>query len=122
MVKDKRAHTGFRIHHEAFSKLHANLLRPEQFPDAGLIFQFRAGGIAETVTLSAIARSKSLRHGHFRWIGKAPVLAYAAVEPLRARFRRFNGQGLESVRFEIVAVLVGFLTSLPYAFTGCHHK
>ena len=97
MVEDQRADAGFRVHHEAFRKLHADFFRLEQFPNASLIFQVGASRIAETVTLAPIARSEPRRHGHLRRIRKAPVFTNAAVQPFGTAFRGFDGERLQAV-------------------------
>ena len=61
-----------------------------------LIVQIRARRIAEAVALAAIRRSEALVHGHGGRIGKAPVFADAAMQPLRAAFGRFDRQSLQA--------------------------
>ena len=108
MLKHKRTHAGLRIHHEALRQLHADLFRPQQLPNSRLIFQIRARRIAKAVSLPAVARSKSLRHGHFRRIGEALIFADTPVQPFVAGFGCFNCQGLQAVRLAVIALVFAF--------------
>src|SRR6202007_2171897 len=92
----------------------------EQLPEAGLVFEVGAGGVAEAVTLAAIARSETLGHGELGRIGEAPIFADAAVQPFGAGFGGFDGERLEAVGFEVVAVVLGFFAALADAFAGGH--
>src|ERR1700731_1373473 len=103
MMEDKRADAGFRIHHHPFRKVDADLLGAEEHPDAGLVFEIGASGIAEAVALAAIARREAVGHGQFGRVGEAPIFADAAVQPFRTSFGRFDGESLQTVRVEIAA-------------------
>ena len=48
-------------------------------------------------------------HGHGGRIGEAPILAHAAVQPLRRRFGGFDGQRLYGKRLEERARLLELL-------------
>src|ERR1700738_3554957 len=97
VMKHDCAYARFRIHHEALGQLDANLFRAQQFPERRLILQVRASRISKAVTLSAVSRSKPLRHCQVRSIWESPVFADSPVQPFGARFRAFNRQGLQSV-------------------------
>src|SRR5689334_10109190 len=118
MVEDKRADAGFGIHHETFGELDADFFGLQQFPDAGLVLQIGAGGVAEAVALAAIARSEALRQRHFRRIGETPVFADAAVQPFGAAFGRFDGESLQAVAEKIIAFVLGLLRALADAFAS----
>ncbi len=79
MMEHERAHAGFWVHHEAFGQLHANLLRLQQLPDAGLILQGGAGGVAEAVAAASIFRSEAVDHRHVGGVGETPVFADTPV-------------------------------------------
>jgi hypothetical protein len=81
MVEHQRADAGCRVHHHAFGELHADVFGTQQFPHRQLVVQVGAGGVAEAVTLPAIARREALLHGHRGRIGEPPILADAAVQP-----------------------------------------
>src|ERR1700734_3111543 len=68
MLEHERTDTGLRIHHESLGQLDANFFGPQQLPNRSLIVEVRARRITKTVALAPIARSKSLRHRHFRRI------------------------------------------------------
>ena len=71
--------------------------------------RFGTGRIAEAVALAAIPRSEALLHGHVGGIGETPVFANAAMQPFGAGFGGFDRQGLQRVRQEEFAALLGFL-------------
>src|SRR3974390_3781323 len=106
VVKDQCTDACFCIHHESVRQLPANLFRLEQLPEPRLILQIRARRIAKTVPFALVLRSEPLRHGYLWRVRESPVFAYAPVQPLRAGFRRLNPQRLQSMGFEIVAVLL----------------
>src|SRR5439155_17656672 len=58
----------FRVHHAAVGQLHADFFWLQSSPNPCLILEIRPRRIAEAVTLSTVARSESLRHGHLRRI------------------------------------------------------
>ena len=95
MMEHQGADAGLRVHHHAFGKLDADFFRAAATSTALLIVEIRARRIAEAVALAAIARREALLHRHRRRIGKAPVFADAAVQPLGAAFGRLDGQGLQ---------------------------
>src|SRR5258708_26616751 len=84
VMKRQRAHARFRVHHETFRELHADLFRPQTLPDSRLIFQVRASRIPKAVSLPALARGDSFRHRHLRRVWEAPILADSPVQPFRA--------------------------------------
>ena len=55
MMEYQGTDTGLRIHHEPLGQLHADFLRPQQLPDARLVFEIGARRIPEAVALAAIA-------------------------------------------------------------------
>src|SRR5690242_20178779 len=122
VMEDHRTDAGFGIHHESFGELHADVLGFEQLPDGGLIFQAGASRIAEAVALAPIAGSEALGHGHLGRIGEAPILTNAAMQPFGAAFGSFDGQSLQAVTQEIVAVVFCFFGALADAFTGGHYE
>src|ERR1700758_435004 len=77
MMEDERADAGLGIHHHSFREVDVDLFGVEQGPDSSLVFEVRAGRIAEAVALAAIARGEALRHGQTGPIGEAPVLPNA---------------------------------------------
>ncbi len=108
MVKDERADAGFGVHHHAFGEMHADFFGTQEHPDAGLVVEIGAGGIAEAVAFAAIARSKTVGHGHRGRIGEAPIFADAAMQPFSAGFGGFDGESLEAVGEKITAGGFGF--------------
>src|SRR5207244_10169367 len=92
------------------------------FPDACLIYQVAAGRITKTVALAAIAGGEALRHGHPRPIAETPVLTDAAVHPLGAAFRSFDGKSLQAVAQEIIAFVFCFFGALADALAGRHDE
>src|ERR1700740_666626 len=122
MMKDQGADAGLRIHHEPFRELYANFFGLHQLPEGGLILEVRTGRVSEAVALSAIAGSKALRHSHFRGVGEAPVFPDAAVQPFRAAFRAFDGQGLQTVTEEVVAFVLGLFGARTDAFSSGDHE
>ena len=102
MMEHKRADAGLGIHHHSFRQIHADFLRPQQHPEARLVFEIRACGIAKTVALAAIARGEAVGHGH-RWrIRETPIFADAAMQPFGAGLGGFERQCLQTVRKKIV--------------------
>src|SRR5208283_1762492 len=55
MMEHQSTHRRFRVHHEAFGQLDTDVFGLEKFPNAGLIFQRRAGGVAEAVAFALVA-------------------------------------------------------------------
>ena len=84
----------------------------------GLIFQIRAGGIAEAVTLAAIARSEAVGHGERGRIGEAPIFADSAVQPFGAGFGCFDRQRLQAVGINNSRRLFGFFGAVANAGAG----
>src|SRR5439155_17592953 len=76
--------------------------------------------VSEAVALPSIAGGEALLHGHAGWIGEAPILANAAMQPLRAAFGRLDGKGLQAVRFEILTGLLPFFR-FPANPRACRH-
>src|SRR5882724_12870830 len=56
MLKRKRAYTRFRIHHEPYRQLHADIFRLQQFPEPSLVLKVRTCRIAEAISLATVAR------------------------------------------------------------------
>ena len=106
MVEHQGADAGFRLHHHAFGEAHADFLGAQQLPDALLVVQVGAGGIAEAVALAAVAGGEAVVHGEGGRIGEAPILADAAVQPFGGGFGGFDGQRLDGVGFEELAGLL----------------
>src|SRR5579864_6308280 len=103
MVENEGADAGFRVHHHALGEVDTDFLRAQEQPDAGLIFEIWASGIAKAVTLAAIARGEAVGHRERGWIGEAPIFADSAVQPFGAGFGCFNRQRLKPVRIKIAA-------------------
>src|ERR1700752_4679344 len=101
MMEDDGPNAGFRVHHHAFGKVDADFLWAQEEPDAGLVFEIRAGGITKAVALATITGLKAVAHRERRWIGGAPVFANPPVQPLGACFGCFNRQRLKAVREKI---------------------
>ena len=76
-MEDERRNTGFRLHHEAFGKLNADLFRLQQAEQAGLLLKLGAGRITERIALAAIARLKQRLARQIIGVGKSPQPAQA---------------------------------------------
>src|ERR1035437_3350262 len=122
MVEDDGAYAGFRLHHHAFGQLHADVFGPEQFPHALLIVQVGARRVAEAVALAVILRCEAIVHGYGGRIGEAPILADAAVQPLRRGLGGLDGQRLNGMRLEESALLFPLLALLADARARRHHQ
>src|ERR1035437_1267195 len=109
MVEDDGAHAGLRFHHHAFGQLHADIAGLEKLPHALLIVQVGTRRVAEVVALAVILGSKAIVHGHGGRVGEAPILADAAVQPLRRGLSGFDGQRLDGVGLEELARLFPLL-------------
>src|SRR5260370_1460446 len=106
MVEYQRTHAGLGLHHHAFSESHADVLRPQQFPETLLIVQIGARGVAETVALAAILRGEAIMHRRSRRVGEAPLLAHAAMQPLGRPFGSLDRQRLDAVHLSKLAGLL----------------
>ena len=122
MMKYERTHRCFRIHHEAFGQLYADVFGVQKLPDAGLVFERGTGRVAEAVPVSAIFRRKALNHCHVGRVGESPVLADSSMQPLGAAFGGFKSQRLYRVRLQVFAARFVFLAALPDASAGGDDK
>jgi predicted RNase H-like HicB family nuclease len=66
MVKYQRAHTRLWVHHKSLCQLHTNLLRLQKFPNPGLVFERRTGGIAEAVASGCVFSEDAAYSGLMR--------------------------------------------------------
>ncbi len=122
VVENQRAHARLGLHHHALGEVYADVLRPQQVPEALLIVEIGARRIAEAITLAVILRGEAVVHGRGGRIGEAPVLADAAVQPLRGAFGGFNRQRLDGVRFQELACLFPLFGALSDALARRHHE
>src|SRR5882762_9317531 len=122
MMEHHRADASFRVHHHPFGQLHADFFRLQKLPEADLVVEVGASRISKAVALPAITRSETLGHVEFRRIRKAPIFADPTMQPLRASFRGLDSQGLQPVRFEVVALVFCPFAALANAFTGGNYK
>src|ERR1700751_4022060 len=103
MMEDESADAGLRVHHHAFGEVDADFLWAQEEPDAGLVFEIRAGGITKAVALATKTVLEAVGHRERRWIREAPVFANPPVLPLGACFCCFNRERLKAVREKIAA-------------------
>src|ERR1035437_1078769 len=115
MVEDDGADAGLRLHRHALGQLDADVFGPEQLEHSLLIVQVGTRRVAEAGALAVILRGEAIVHGDGGGVGEAPILADAAVQPLRRRLGGFDGQRLYGVRLEERARLLELLALLADA-------
>src|SRR5262245_33399146 len=118
MMEHERADAGLGIHHHSLCQFYADLLRPQERPQALLIVKVGTRGISEAVALASVPRCEPVAHGHRRRIREAPVLANAPVEPFGARLRGFDGERLYAVRFEELTATLPLLALFANSGAG----
>src|SRR6185437_2395828 len=118
VVEDQRRSRSLGLHHHPVGQGHSDLLRLQQLPDSGLIFDPRACRVPEGIPLAAVSRGEALLHGHLRRIRESPIFADAAVQPLRRGLRRLQRQHLQTVRVDVPPLLLGRLRPFAHARAG----
>src|SRR5712692_3364864 len=118
VVEHEGRDRGLGVHHEAFGQPEADLRWLEEVEEDALIGEVRTGGIAERDPEAAVVRLEPVLHGHAGRIREAPLGPQPRVEHLRQRFGQLDGEGLDSMRAEVLALLLPALGELADALSA----
>lgn len=117
-MEHERADARFRFHHETFGEVDADFFGSEEREDASLVFERRAGGVAEAVTFAAVAGLKPVEHRRFGGIGETPVFPETAMQPFGSGFGGFQGERLQRVRLQKLAPVLELIGAFEDAGAG----
>src|SRR4029077_19964734 len=104
VVEDQRRDRGLRVHHEALGETEPDLPRIEQVEQDALIGEVRARRVAEGNAEPAVVGLELFGKLEAGRIREAPLGAQPRVEHLREGLRALDGQGLEGVRAQVLAL------------------
>jgi hypothetical protein len=103
--------------------MHARvLLGLEQVEQLGLVFQVRAGRIAEAHAHAAVLRLEFLPDRHLGRIADAPHAPYSVMKQLGKPLGRLHRDGLQRVRAQIFSRVSILVRQFPYAGPAGHHE
>src|SRR3989338_4368244 len=115
-MEDEGADGGLGLHHEALGELDAAvLLGVEELEEDRLVLEVRAGRVAEADSDAAVLALELLADGLAGRVADAPHGPDAVVQELGEALGGFDGDRLQGVALEVLALVAVLVGQLAYA-------